>query len=103
MYVGVRMSVRMGMLVAVVLSRAVFMLVRVRMVMLMLRAMVVFVLMSMFVLVSAHAYWRFTRQSASAIFTHQSISNEANSISRPARSSPLRLWQSGHSANRSSD
>jgi hypothetical protein len=89
MRVGVGMSVRMGMIVAVVLSQTVFML--------------LFMFMAMFVVMSANAYWRFTRQSASAVFTHQSISNEANSISRPARSSPLNLWQSGHSANISSD
>jgi hypothetical protein len=31
-------------------------------------------------------------QSASAIFTHYSISIEASSISRPARNSPLGAW-----------
>jgi hypothetical protein len=51
----------------------------------------VFVLIGLFVVMSAYAYWRFSGQSASAIFTHQSISKEANSISRPARSSPLGL------------
>ncbi len=45
----------------------------------------------------------FSRQSASTISTHYSISREATSISRPARSWPLGLWQSGHSANISSD
>jgi hypothetical protein len=49
----------------------------------------VIVLMGMFVVMSAYADRRFSGQSASAIFTHQSISREANSISRPARSSPL--------------
>jgi hypothetical protein len=39
------------------------------------------------------------RQTASAIFTHYSISREASSNSRPARSSRLGVWQSGQAAN----
>ena len=71
-------------------------------------AMRVLVLMfvDMIMLVSwwfrTNAHRVFSGQSASAIFTHQSISSEATSISRPARISPLRAWQSGHSANISS-
>jgi hypothetical protein len=49
------------------------------------------VLMFMLVVMSAYAHRRFSGQSASAILTHQSISKEASSISRPARSSPLSL------------
>jgi hypothetical protein len=79
----------MDMLMAVVPSRPVFMLMRMPMVMVMMVFMLV--LMSMFMVMSAHTYGRLSRQSASAIFTHQSISNEANSISRPARSSLLGL------------
>src|SRR5215475_4505442 len=67
-------------------------------------AMVVVMLtMLMGMAVRANPNWVFSRQSASAISTHYSISKEATSISRPARSSPLGVWQSGHSANISSD
>jgi nitrogen fixation protein FixH len=52
--------------------------------------MFVAVLISMFVVMGAYACRSFSGQPASAIFTHQSISKEATSISRPARSSPLR-------------
>ena len=52
--------------------------------------MVVAVLMTMFMVMSAYAYRRFAGQTASAILTHQSISKEASSISRPSRSSPLK-------------
>jgi hypothetical protein len=49
------------------------------------------VLMSLLVVMSAYTGRSFSGQSASAIITHQSISKEASSISRPARSSPLKL------------
>jgi hypothetical protein len=52
---------------------------------------VVTVLVFMLVVMSTHTNRRFSGQSASAILTHQSISKEASSISRPARSSPLTL------------
>ena len=65
--------------------------------------MVVIVLMVMVVVVGAYTHRFLSGQPASAFVTHQSISKEASSISRPARSSPLRRWQSGHSANMSSD
>jgi hypothetical protein len=80
-----RVGVRVWMVVTVVVSRTVLMLVPVAVVVVML----VIVLMGMFVVMSAYADRRFSGQSASAIFTHQSISKEASSISRPARSSPL--------------
>lgn len=89
------MRVRVGMVVALVMSRTVLMLVLVAVIMAMVvsMAMLVTVLMfmSMFVVMGAHAYRSFSGQSASAILTHQSISKEANSISRPARRSPLKL------------
>jgi hypothetical protein len=53
--------------------------------------MVVAVLMAMLVVMGAYTCRSFSGQSASAILTHYSISKEATSISRPARSSPLRL------------
>ena len=85
--VRVRVSMRVGVVVVMVMSRTMF----VRM------AMIVLVVLGL----DANRF--FSRQAASAFFTHQSISIEASSISRPARSSPLGLWQSGHSANISSD
>src|SRR5215831_18546634 len=65
----------------------------------------VFVIMFMLVsvVVGTHLGRSFSRQSTSAIFAHYSISKEANSISRPARRSPLGLWQAGHSPKKSSD
>jgi len=93
MGVGVGMRVRVGMIVAVVVARPMF--VSVAMLMLvavpMAVGMIVPVLMTVFVVMSAYADRRFSGQPASAIITHQSMSKEANSISRPARSSPLRL------------
>src|ERR1035438_8374114 len=65
----------------------------------MMMAMAVTVVMIMVVVMGTNAHRIFTGQSASAILAHQSTSNEVSSISRPARSSPLGRWQSGHSAN----
>ncbi len=59
------------------------------MVMVMVVRVVVTVPMLMLVGLSTNACGLFARQSASAIFTHYSISNEATSISRPARNSLL--------------
>jgi hypothetical protein len=87
--VGVGMSVRVGMVVAVVVSRTVLVLMLVAV--LLAVVMLVTVLMSRFMVMSANTCRSFSGQSASAIFTHQSISKEATSISRPARSSPLGL------------
>jgi len=95
MRVRVGVSVRVRVVVAVVVSRT--------MLMLMLMAVLMFMFMGLLVVMGAHARRILSGQSASAIFTHQSISKEASSISRPARSSPLRLWHSGHSANILSD
>jgi len=64
---------------------------------------VIMLIMLVGMVVRANPNRVFSRQSASAISTHYSISKEATSISRPARSSPLGVWQSGHSANISSD
>jgi cell division protein FtsL len=92
-----RVNVRVGMVVAVVLTGSVFVVVIVPMfrpmivIMALLVCMVLTVLMFMLVVMSAYAHRRFSGQSASAILTHQSISKEASSISRPARSSPLSL------------
>src|SRR5664279_4119204 len=73
--------------------------VRVIMVVMMLMAMAVTVVVIMVVVMGADAHRIFTGQSASAFLAHQSTSNEVSSISRPARSSALGRWQSGHSAN----
>jgi hypothetical protein len=91
------MSVRVGMVMAVVLPRTVLvvvimlMLVPMIVIMDMAVGMVVTVLVAVLVVMGAYAYRSFSGQSASAIFTHYSISKEASSISRPARSSPLKL------------
>ena len=99
----------MGVKLVMVLAWAMLMLVLVFVSMPMLMVVVIRVLMSVpvpvFVLMgmSADARRVFAWQSASAVFTHYSISSEATSISRPARRLPLGSWQSGHSANISSD
>ena len=64
--------------------------------------MIMAVTMRVLMVFRTDAHRVFPGQSASAFFTHQSISSEATSISRPARISPLRVWHSGHSANISS-
>ena len=85
------------MVMAVVLARAVLVRVLVLMFMLMtvlmtvVVGMVVTVLRAMLVVMSAYTGRSFSGQTASTILTHYSISKEASSISRPARSSPLRL------------
>jgi hypothetical protein len=89
MLVRVGVGVRVRMVVAVVVPRPVLMFMR--------------VFMGVLVVMSAYTTRTFAGQPASAVFTHYSISSEANSISRPARSSPLGVWHPGHSANRSSD
>ncbi len=92
---GVRVGMGVGVGMAVMFTRAmlVLMLVRVTVVRTIAEPgfMRVFVLMGVcvFVSLSTEADRGFTRQSASAVFTHYSISIEANSISRPARNSPL--------------
>src|ERR1035441_1816476 len=109
--VVVGMSMRVVMLVVVVVPRAVLVIVLMVMPMIVIMAravgmgmgMAVTVLVFMLVVMSTHTNRRFSGQSASAILTHQSISKEASSISRPARSSPLTMWHPGHSANISSD
>ena len=68
-------------------------------VMMMAMAMAVIVVMIMLVVMGTNAHRFFTGQPASAFLAHQSTSNEVSSISRPARSSALGRWQSGHSAN----
>jgi hypothetical protein len=70
-----------------------------RVVVVMMMVMAVTVVMIMVVVMGTNAHRIFTGQSASAILAHQSTSNEVSSISRPARSSALGRWQSGHSAN----
>jgi hypothetical protein len=70
---------------------------RVVVVMMMVMAMAVTVFMVVVMGTDAHRV--FTGQSTSAFLAHQSTSNEVSSISRPARSSMLGQWQSGHSAN----
>src|ERR1035441_2897715 len=107
--VAVGMSMRVVMLMIVVVTRAVLVIVLMFMTMIVIMAravgmgVVVTVLVFMLVVMSTHTNRRFSGQSASAILTHQSISKEASSISRPARSSPLTMWHPGHSANISSD
>jgi hypothetical protein len=54
--------------------------------------MVVRMIMIVFLVLGTDAKRSFPGQSASAIFTHYSISIEASSISRPARNSPLGAW-----------
>lgn len=85
--VGVRVGMRMRVLVVMpmVMPRAMLVFVLVLMVV----AMIVPVHMRMMMVMSAYSYRAFPGQSASAIFTHYSISSEASSISRPPRSSPL--------------
>ena len=90
--VGVGMGVRVGMIVAVVVSRAVLVLVLLLVFMPMIHPALSMPWPSSHVRGVALTPDRsFAGQSASAILTHQSISKEATSISRPARSSPLGL------------
>ena len=104
---GVGVAVRMGvgmdvgkiMILAMMVTGPVFMLVFVSMLMLMIMIvsmlMTVVVIMGMRVsglgLARADPRRVFPRQTATAIVTHQSISKEATSNSRPARSSRLAL------------
>jgi hypothetical protein len=111
--VRVRMSMRVAVLFTVVMAWPVFvlMIMSVFMVMALAVFMVVVLPVSVlvrmrvcvFVVMSSDPHGIFPRQSAAAIFTHYSISNDASSISLPARKSPLGWWQSGQSANMSSD
>ena len=105
MRVRMRMGVRLRMRVAMVLSRPVLVLMFMTVLVRMLVVLSVLVVVGMFVFVLVLG--RDTRgihpgQTATAFFTHYSISIEASSISRPARRSPLGWWHSGHSANKSS-
>jgi hypothetical protein len=93
------MSVRVGMVMSMSMMFPGTMRVLVGMIMLVAMAVVVVmtvtvlmvVVMSMLMVFGTNAHRLFSGQSASAFFTHQSISSEATSISRPARSSPLKL------------
>ena len=89
------MRVAMRVLVAVVML--VIMLVMVMMVVVMIM-IVVAVRMSVRVFVAGVVLRTSVVQSASAIFTHYSISNEASSISRPARKSVLTAAHCGQVA-----
>src|SRR5262245_42307510 len=92
---GMRMCVRVTMLLPMVVAWSMFVLMMMFMPVFMdiFVFMHVWVLMNVFVLVvmSTDPHWVFSRQSAAAIFTHYSISKEASSISLPARKSPL-VW-----------
>ena len=90
--------VRVLMLFAMVVTRAVLVL----MAMFVSVPVIALMLMGMLLGMSTDPHGILSRQSASTISTHQSISNEANSSSRPARISPLGLWHPGHSPNISS-
>jgi hypothetical protein len=83
------MRMRMAMRVIVGFTRAV--LVFVFMPVAVIVAMIVWMIMVVIMLVGTAASRRFSGQPASAIFTHYSISIEANSNSRPDRRSPLGL------------
>ena len=101
MAMAVCVSMRMTVLFAMVMPGPMFML----MVGAMFMFMVVLMRMRVFVLLmlGANPNRVFSGQSAAAIFTHYSTSKEASSSSLPARNSPLGVWQSGQSANISSD
>jgi hypothetical protein len=96
MGVTMRVRVRMVMVLAVVMAWAICMPVLMSMVMMVIMAVLMIMMMS------TDTNRIFSGQSAAAFFTHYPISKEASSISLPARSSPLGLWQAGHSLNRSS-
>ena len=70
--------VRVGMLVLVAVAMIVFM------------SVIMIVVTGVLTSVRANSHRILSRQTASAISTHQSTSNEATSISRPARISPLK-------------
>jgi hypothetical protein len=115
--------VRVRMWMVMVMSVMVIMLVDMIMGMMVVVMMRVFVIVLMLVIilvpVGANPHRVFSGQTAAAISAHNQapvrlcsfvislfisfpISIEANSISRPARRSPLNPWQAGHSANISS-
>ena len=93
-WMGVRVLVMFARTVAVLVSVLVLVGVLMRVVVMMV-LVAVLVIMRMvhivFVVMGTDACRVFSGQTATAIFTHYSISSEASSISRPARRSPLGL------------